>query len=274
MKGQVFNIQKYALHDGPGIRTTVFFKGCPLKCLWCHNPESIKTEQELSFNSDKCIKCSSCSEFTNAEACPTLALEQVGCLMTVQALFDEIQKDIVFYEQSSGGVTFSGGEPLLQSDFLLEILKMCKKHNIHTAIDTTGFSAWEKIAPLLDYVDLFLFDIKHMSSEIHQQFTGVPNELILENFKKIILTNDVYVRVPLIKGFNDSLENITELCRFVKSKHTIQINFLPYHGYAENKYSNLLQDREFSKFEKPDEEHIQKIIEVCKKYQIICKIGG
>lgn len=274
MTGQIFNIQKYALHDGPGIRTTIFFKGCPLKCAWCHNPESMKLASELTLNMEKCIGCKHCSEFTDAEACPTLALEQVGKTYSVKSLFDEITKDVVFYDQSHGGVTFSGGEPLFQHIFLLEILKMCKEHNIHTTLDTTGFAQWEHIKKLLPYVDLILYDIKHLDDDLHHSYTGVSNQLILENFKKIIKTNDVYVRVPLIKGYNDDEKNILKLCELVKDDHVKKVNFLPYHSYAENKYSHLVDKKVFKTFEKPSEERLNAILDLCKLHDINAYIGG
>lgn len=274
MTGQIFNIQKYALHDGPGIRTTIFFKGCPLSCEWCHNPESIRQEDELIFNASKCIKCDHCSDFTIAEPCPTLALEAVGKSYTVTEIMDEILKDVVFYDQSGGGVTFSGGEPLMQHEFLLDVLKDCKKHDIHTTIDTTGFSNWNHIEKLLPYVDLFLFDIKHLDSDRHKALTGVPNELILDNFKKIIQSNDVYIRVPLIKSFNDQMENIKTIIAFAKSKHVLQINFLPYHAYASNKYDHLVNKLQFKSFDKPDQAFIDLVLKECEENNVTAYIGG
>ncbi|MBI9012814.1 MAG: glycyl-radical enzyme activating protein [Clostridiales bacterium] len=274
MTGQIFNIQKYALHDGPGIRTTIFFKGCPLKCQWCHNPESIRTDQELTFNQDKCIGCNSCDGFVYPEPCPSEALEYVGKPYTVEELMVEILKDHIFYEQSKGGVTFSGGEPLMQSDFLLEVLKSCKEHDIHTTIDTTGFAPWKHIEKLLPYVDLFLYDIKHTNSEMHEKLTGVPNALILENFKKIIRTNHVYLRLILIKDINDDEKHMTEVLRLIDGEYVDQINILPYHNYAENKYNHLMIDSKFIEFEKPTEEKLKSFVRFFESHGIDTYIGG
>lgn len=274
MTGQIFNIQKYALHDGPGIRTTVFFKGCPLKCAWCHNPESIKSASELTMNEDKCISCKHCSDFTDPEPCPTLALERVGKSYEADQLLTEILKDVVFYDQSHGGVTFSGGEPLMQASFLLEMLKLCHAHNVHTTLDTTGYAKWSAIEPLLPYVDLILYDLKHLDDTLHQSHTGVSNKLILENFKRIIETNDVYVRVPLIKGFNDDDENIRQLIEVSTHEHVLQINLLPYHAYAENKYDHLVQKTEFQSFAQPSEKRINEIVQMCQSHDIKTYIGG
>ena len=274
MTGLVFNIQKYVLHDGPGIRTTVFFKGCPLACTWCHNPESIKPEIEKMFNEEKCIGCNECDEFINPEPCPTEALEYVGEVYTHEELFREIEKDFMFYDKSGGGVTFSGGEPLLQSRFLLEVLKLCKERGIHTAVDTTGFSNWDNIKPILPYVDLFLYDLKILNSDKHKKYTGVENELIIENFKKISKTNDTYIRVPLIKSINDDDENIKGICRLAKEYNAVQINFLPYHNYSENKYRNLVSYTEFINFEKPSKERMDQMIEICNSFEVQAYIGG
>lgn len=270
--GLVFNIQKYALHDGPGIRTTVFLKGCPLSCQWCHNPESIRPDIEIIYNENKCIHCGMCHNFTKAEFCPTLALEYVGKEMTPQEVFDEIAKDIVFYDQSGGGVTFSGGEPLLQSDFLLELLKLCKKHQIHTAIDTSGMIDFSRIEPLLEYIDLFLYDLKHMDRQIHKKYTGSYNDLIKDNYLKIIQTHEVYLRIPLIKGVNDSLEHINAVLDFAMHDHLIQVNLLAYHAYAEHKYEKT--DRAFKMFEPPSQDSLEALKDLCLSKGLECKIGG
>lgn len=274
MTGQIFNIQKYALHDGPGIRTTVFFKGCPLACPWCHNPESIQVEQEMTFNQAKCIGCNMCDDFTKPDPCPSEALQFVSKSYTVEELMSEIMKDHVFYEQSQGGVTFSGGEPLLQSDFLLEVLKRCKEADIHTCVDTSGFVSWDTFKPLLAYVDLFLYDIKHTDGDVHKRLTGVSNQLILENFKKLIKTNDVYIRIPLIAGVNDDEINILKIQKLIQTNHVKQVNLLAYHNYAENKYDQLMNDYKFVLFEKPSEERIQAIKSFFESTGVKACIGG
>ncbi len=274
MTGQIFNIQKYVLHDGPGIRTTVFFKGCPLKCGWCHNPESIRSSQELTFNKSKCITCDHCEDFTNPTDCPSEALQFVSKSYTVDELMIEIMKDHVFYDQSGGGVTFSGGEPLLQSDFLLEILKRCKENGLHTAIDTSGFAPWNHIEKLLPYVDLFLYDIKHTDSKKHELLTGVPNDLIISNFKELIKNTDVYIRLPIIKNVNDDLEHIKSVNRLITTDHVKQVNILPYHNYAENKYDQLIIESTFKVFERPTEKQLETIQSFFESFDVEAHIGG
>jgi len=274
MTGQVFNIQKYVLHDGPGIRTTIFFKGCPLSCKWCHNPESIRRDQELSFNKGKCIGCNHCNDFKDPEPCPSEALSFVSKDYSVDELMIEIMKDHVFYEQSGGGVTFSGGEPLLQSDFLLEVLKVCKKNGLHTAVDTSGFSPWANFERLKPYVDLFLYDIKHMDSDKHKALTGVGNKLIIDNFKQLILDHDVYLRLPIIKGVNDDAENMKEVRSLITSDHVLQVNLLPYHNYAENKYNQLMNHIEFEAFQRPSDEQLESLKSFFESFNITTYIGG
>jgi len=274
MTGEIFSIQKYALHDGPGIRTTVFMKGCPLTCQWCHNPESISNEQEKIFYKDKCIGCNTCNDLSDPENCPSEALQYVSKTYSVDQLYDEIIKDHVFYEQSGGGITFSGGEPLLQVDFLVEVLKVCKKHDLHVTIDTCGFVPWEKFEKVLPYVDLFLYDIKHTDSKVHHELTGVDNELILNNFNKLIQVKDVYVRLPILKGINDQVSHFNEVISLSKSDHVLQVNILQYHNYAENKYEDLMNDYVFRLFERPSDESLEEIKIFFQKQGIKAIIGG
>ena len=239
---RTFNIQKLSTEDGPGIRTTVFFKGCPLRCRWCHNPEGIDprpqlmwfgircigcqtcvktcengvlklTKDGLQINREKCLRCGNC-----AEACPSTALELVGKDYSVEKLFIEVEKDRPFYEQSKGGVTCSGGEATMQTQQLLEFLKICKQNQIHTALDTCGYLKWENLEKLLPYVDLVLYDLKLIDSKKHREFTGVPNELILENAKLIAKRgNTMWIRTPIIPGHTDSDENIKQIAIFIKN---------------------------------------------------------
>ena len=274
MTGEVFSIQKYALHDGPGIRTTVFMKGCPLTCQWCHNPESISNEQEKIFYKDKCIGCNTCNDLSDPENCPSEALQYVSKTFSVEELYNEIIKDHVFYEQSGGGITFSGGEPLLQVDFLVEVLKVCKKHDLHVTIDTCGFVPWEKFEKILPYVDLFLYDIKHTDSKVHHELTGVDNDLILDNFKKLIQVKDVYVRLPILKGINDQVSHLNQVISLSNSDHVLQVNILPYHNYAENKYEHLMNDYVFRLFERPSDESLEEIRTFFQKQGIKAIIGG
>ncbi len=218
-EGIIFDIKKFATHDGPGIRTTVFLKGCPLDCIWCHNPESkmMTIEKNVSggHRDDK----------------------NVGRKISVDTLFKEIQKDEIFYEESGGGVTFSGGEALLQEDFLVEILKRCRTHGIHTAIDTAGYCSKTALKKVLPFTDLFLYDIKLMDNSRHQQYTGKPNLSILENFEYLMAENaTVEVRIPLIPGITDTRKNLTAINAFLAPyKSQITIELIPYNKLGESK---------------------------------------
>ena len=274
MEGLVFSIKKFALHDGPGIRTTIFLKGCPLMCQWCHNPESISDQVEFIYRENKCISCNACDGFTISENCPTEALETVGQFYTPEKLFIEIKKDKIFYDNSGGGVTFSGGEPLNQSKFLLEMLKLCKNNNITTVVDTSGFQKFENIEPLLEYIDLFLYDIKIMDSSKHKKYTNVENKLIISNIKKISKTNKIVIRVPLMENINDDIDNIKKICELAVECSIKEINFLPYHSYSENKYDNLKSKLEFRQFKTPSEKTLLNILDICKTFGLNGSVGG
>ena len=220
--GKVFNIQHFSIHDGPGIRTTVFFKGCPLHCKWCHNPESISEKREIILYEERCIRCGAC-----VKVCTSGAAHRDGDIivteLSTEEVINEIVKDLVFYDQSGGGVTFSGGEPLLQYEFLTSILQFCKKQNIHVAIDTCGFASPEIIDMISQYTDLFLYDIKIPDSRKHEEFTGVPNEIIHHNLQRLVeLGKEVIVRVPLIPCVNDDVKTIREIGRLVESMGNIK----------------------------------------------------
>lgn len=298
-KGTIFNIQKYSVHDGPGIRTTVFLKGCPLKCWWCHNPESQNPRHEIMFFQERCTGCGVCVKRCPNEAikisdnkaltdetkcrlcgkcadfCPNKAREYVGKEITVQALMDEIIKDEVFYDESNGGVTFSGGEPMLYADFLAEVLKACKQRGIHTAIDTSGFVAFDKFEKIIDYVDLFLYDIKLMDDRRHTKYIGFENGLILGNLKKLSDRGaNIFVRMPIIAGINDDFENIEEAISFLSSLNIIQVNLLPYHKMGMDKYRRLEMDYKLSGMEKPTDERMKEIADRFLRRGIKVKIGG
>jgi pyruvate formate lyase activating enzyme len=267
IKGVVFNLQHYSIHDGPGIRTTVFLKGCPLKCLWCQNPESQDTDPLLFFTAEKCTGCGTCVEAcpngairlidgkskTDREhctwcgkcvsVCPNEARSIIGREMTAEEVFEDLKTDDIFYRNSGGGVTLSGGDPVFQPDFSIAILKLCRSAGIHTALETCGFLEWGRLKNILKQTDLVLYDIKHMDSTRHKAYTGVANELILENAEKIHrdLKLPVFPRVPLIPGYNDSLENLKRTAEFIATKldGNNRVHILPYHPLGETKYLRM-----------------------------------
>lgn len=259
MKGLIFDIQHFCLHDGPGIRTVVFLKGCPLRCVWCCNPESQILAPELMFDSDKCIKCGRCT-FCDAielqssisfnrdlcnvcgicdELCPTNALRIVGKYVSARDVIEEVLKDLAFY-RNGGGVTFSGGEPFFQADFLMELLKLSKLEALDVAVETSGFAKWEKIERTIRYIDHFLFDIKAVDVARHFELTGAGNELIIENLKRISKETEVFLRCVIVEGYNFENEaealKLAELCRSVGVE---RIDLLKYHRLGEKKYRML-----------------------------------
>lgn len=252
--GLIFNIMKYSISDGPGIRTTVFLKGCPLNCLWCHNPEGQSARKELVFNRDRCIQCGACLAHCPvagaqgscllcgkcAELCCTGAREIIGQELTVSEVLAEIEKDIIFYDESGGGVTFSGGEPLLQAEFLLALLQACKEQGIRTAVDTTGFAPFSVLASAAQYTDFFLYDLKLMDNEEHLEYTGVPNQGILDNLVRLAECHQsIAIRVPIIPGLTDTVGNLEAMATFLEPIPIRQVEILPYHNTAAGKYQRL-----------------------------------
>ena len=265
--GVVFNIQRFSLHDGPGIRTTVFLKGCPLRCAWCSNPESLRTHPEIITRDVKCIRCAKCVEacpeqaitiventraiqwekcnhlMKCAEVCPSGAIDAAGRTMTVAEVMDTVARDGGYYRRTDGGMTLSGGEPLVQWQFALKLLQEAKRTGLHTALVTTGYGEWEILDELLNFTDLVLYDVKHPNSVRHQEGTGVPNERILENLRKTVAKPgcNVWVRHPVIPQFSDSEEVLEELCNLVLTlKPSVEkISLLPYHKFGELKYAAM-----------------------------------
>jgi pyruvate formate lyase activating enzyme len=300
LRGMVFNIMRYSVNDGPGIRTTVFLKGCPLRCRWCHNPESISPRQEIAYKQDRCLKCGDCLGAcphgaivpldgyfitlrkrchqcgTCVEVCVSDARELVGKEMTVAQVMKEVEKDIVFYNESGGGVTFSGGEPLLQSDFLLELLKACKENGIHTAIDTTGLAAPEMLETVSGYTDLFLYDLKILNDAKHVEFTGASNVPILSNLQLLVLEGrEVVIRVPIIPGFNDNLVDIKEMGQFVASLGGVrEIDLLPFHEIGRSKYERLGIECTMPELNPPSEQKLNQIADELSRFGMPVRIGG
>ena len=294
VRGRVFNIQRYSLHDGPGIRTVVFLKGCPLHCVWCCNPESIEMKPHITFNKDKCIGDGRCIEVcpTDArdaegyhveicnlcgkcvEVCPTGALELLGREMSVDEVVEEVEKDRLFYESSGGGATLSGGEVLVQRSFALEILKELRGRMLHTAIETTGFAPWKQVKEIAEACDLVLYDLKHMDSTVHKKYTGVPNDLILEN--AVLLAKekkDLIFRIPLIGGVNTDMQNIGLLAQFVVQTGVREVHLLPYHRLGESKYAKLGREYGCVGFT-PEKEEIDEIRTVFESHNLMVMIGG
>lgn len=247
--GIIFDIKKFALHDGPGIRTTVFFKGCPLNCWWCQNPESIKVLPEKIKVNPLNAADNFCEE------------ELFGRKYSVDELMEEIKKDQVFYDESGGGVTFSGGEPMLQVKFLMEVLKECKLLGIPTAIDTSGYAVRRLFNQVYDYTDLFLYDLKIIDDELHREFTGVSNEIILSNLQFLTSRgNKVVIRIPLIPGISDTEKNLSELSDYIiKLKNVKKIDVLPYNEIAESKYKRFNIPYKPGRLKKQAEDKLKEI---------------
>ena len=298
--GTIFDIKKYAIHDGPGIRSTVFFKGCPLACRWCHNPEGINVASQRIYRRERCIGCGECIRIcpheamiqtaegivwnsakcdlcqTCADHCPAEAIEFVGRKVAVDEVMREIVKDIAFYDESGGGITLSGGEPLMQPDFLLELLDACAETDLHRTVDTTGYAASELLLQVAQKTDLFLYDLKLMDDARHRDFTGVSNERILNNLKLLAqMGARIQVRVPIIPGINSDFENIDRTAEFVSDLTGVeQIAILPFHNSARGKYGRLGMDCISSQIECPSKEHLKIIAARLEKSGLQVKIGG
>ena len=269
-KGIVFKIQKYSIHDGPGIRTAVFLKGCPLDCWWCHNPEGKAPDPEFVFHPDRCLKCGRCDD-----VCPSNAREIIGREMTEAQVMEEVEKDCAFYEQSGGGVTFTGGEPFMQPDFLRELLSGCRREEIHTAVETSGYTSWDHLREAAGYTDMFLYDLKLMDDEDHRHYTGVSNKLILDNLRKLAAAHgSIRVRIPLIPGVNDGAGNMESTRGFLKEIDIKQIDILPYHNTGMYKYGQFGLDYRLPDTKSPDKRKLESIEEIFRKNGFIVNVGG
>ena len=298
-KGLIFNIQRFSIHDGPGIRTTVFMKGCPLKCLWCSNPESqdfspnlivrdinckgcgecikvcpegaitITEEDGRKIDWDRCNHCLKC-----ADACIYNSLNVCGRYMEIKEVLDEVMSDKDFYRNSGGGVTVSGGEPLSQAGFVTKLLEASKREGLHTALDTSGFAPWEKMEEILRFVDLVLFDIKHLDSGEHKRMTGFENKLILENLKKVSKIKDTWLRLPIVADFDDSEEYIRRIIILGKDLGVQKISLLPYHEGGRSKSEQIGRPYPIPEAKAPSDEHVQYLKELIEKEAIKASIGN
>lgn len=298
-QGLIFSIQRYSTEDGPGIRTTVFMKGCPLRCLWCHNPEGQMSHPEIVFNDTRCIGCKKCVDACPegaitfgedgprtdrgkcrncgkcAEVCPGGARELVGRYVSAEEAFAEVERDALFYRNSGGGVTVGGGEPAMQSGFLVDLLRKCREKGIHTALDTSGCVKWETMEKILEHVDLVLYDIKQIDPAKHADCAGVSNELILENARRICRKGTpMIVRIPVIPGYTDADENIRGIAEFVSTLDTVdRIDLLPFHALGEPKYRKLDRHYEFRDTQPPTDEHMQHLKRLVESFGLQANVG-
>ncbi len=301
MEGIIFDIKRYAVHDGPGIRLNVFFKGCPLRCLWCHNPEGVSFEPELMLMPNRCARCGDCvkacryqalSQNSNGEvradrsrctlcgdclqACQREAIDIAGRKVTVEQIVNEAEKERVFFDQSGGGVTLTGGEPLAQPEFAGALIDSLKSRGFQVALDTSGYAPSEIFRRLAGKVDLVLFDLKIMDDPLHKKYTGVSNRIILENFRSLDqLGKPVWVRFPLIPGINDHGENLEAMTSFLSGRNSVeQVNVLPYHKGGVEKIRRLGHEGEFAVFEPPSEEKVRAVIDFFARQGFKVKRGG
>ena len=297
----IFDIKRYAINDGPGIRIVVFFKGCNLQCAWCHNPEGISAMVEKMYSPAKCILCGTCvvacpenaialktdgiitdTELCKicgkcAEVCPAIATEMSGKKMSVSEIMGIIEKERIFFDQSGGGVTFSGGEPLIHTKLLIELLDECGRRGIHRAVDTAGNVSTGTILEVARRTDLFLYDLKMMNTELHRKWTNIRNERLLHNLKVIAKAGaNIIIRIPLIGGVNDTDENIEQTAKFVDELwgDKKEVHLLPYHSIAQHKYLKLGKSNDFEKLQEPEEETLITAIAKFAVYGIKASIGG
>jgi len=299
-KRLVLSIARMTIHNGPGIRTLILFKGCPLRCLWCSTPEAQKDEAEIALYSVRCIHCEQCVPVcpTNAinltgetvninramcnscgkctQVCYTEAIKLLGQEMTIEELLTEAKKDATVYKHSRGGVTISGGEPLLNPEFTQELLRAFKEENISVGVDTCGHVPWTNIEKVLPYIDFFLWDIKHMNGEEHRKFTGVSNKLILSNARSVSERNvPLYIRVPVIPGYNDSEENIRATCEFARDLSSlVNIDLLPLHHLGKARYDSLNRAYPIADIPLIPDSVLHNIKRLVESYQLNCSIVG
>lgn len=300
LRGLIFDIQGFSVHDGPGCRSLIFMKGCPLRCKWCANPEGLVKHPQLMYNAEVCARdygciksctknaitvknkgdpisinreiCKRCESFECAEGCHKNALRVVGKYMTVDELMRIIKRDRNYWG-TGGGITFTGGEPMAQPEFVVEVLKRCHNSYMHTAMETSGHVPWEDYEAALKYLDWIFFDLKHMDSKLHRKETGVPNELILENARRLAsLPVRMVIRIPIILGFNDSRGNIIETAEFIREIKKEEVNLLPMHNLGISKYEELGMKCAYERKKPPSMEKLKEIKAIFNSYSIKCYI--
>jgi pyruvate formate lyase activating enzyme len=300
-EGVVSNIQRFSIHDGPGIRTTVFLKGCPLHCKWCSNPESMEPLPQIIARDAKCIGSGRCIDACEKRAisfvggsrtidwdrcdqclkcvdvCPSRSIEANGRYMSVAEVMDTVERDASYYRRTGGGMTLSGGEPLLQGEFALRLLQEAKRRGLHTALDTAGCSDWDVLDAILDYTDLVLYDVKHTDPDKHREGTGMPNQRILENLRRTVKKAGVkvWIRHPVIPRFNDSEDEFEELCRLVPTlgPSVEKISLLPYHKFAELKYAATGREYPYRGIPLLDERRIAELRKLAESHDLEVEVG-
>lgn len=299
--GLVYDLQRFAIHDGPGIRTLVYMKGCPIGCLWCSSPQTQRMAPEILHVEVKCQKCGRCAQVCPLQAitlpedgypkidrdlcdvcgqcveeCPNGALEMLGRWMTIDELFREVNKDSPFYRRSNGGVTVGGGEPTMQAEFVTAFLRRCRQSYIHTVIETCGYVQWAHLDKMLDYVDLVYMDIKHVDEAAHRQLTGASNQLILENARKVAAIRPLIVRIPVIPGHNDSDDNMLDTAVFAANLggEFLSVELLPYHKFGTQTYIRLGREYELADVEPPSDDHMKRLRELVESCGVRVQMGG
>ena len=288
LAGLVFNVQRYSIHDGPGLRTTVFMKGCPLGCAWCHNPESQLPATEFVRLRPLCMRCGRCTDDEldspvvvgrneeDVAACPTGALQGVGERLGSAALVATLLRDRIFFDESGGGVTLSGGEPLAQAAFVTDVLRRLRAEGVHTALDTCGFAHWAELRDAAEHASLVLYDLKLMDSARHQAATGVPNDLILDNLRALAgIHPAIWIRIPVIPGVNDDDGNMAAAAAFIRSLPGLRrVDLLPYHPTAEAKFARLGLDYSLHGTTPPDRQRLNALAALFRARDLVTTIGG
>ncbi len=292
-RGRIFDVQRFSVHDGPGIRTTVFLKGCPARCLWCHNPESQSFAPEVLVVETRCVSCGTCQTVCPrgapppgsglctacgacVDACPAGARRLAGRETTVDAVMEEVRRDRVFYDESGGGATFSGGEPLAQPEFLRALLEACRDAGIRTAVDTCGFAPRERLLALAPLVDLFLFDVKLVDEARHRDLTGLPVAPILENLRALAEVHDnVWIRIPVVPGHTDAENDIAATASLVAGLPGVhQVSLLPYHSTGAAKARRLGRDYPLDSLAPPSPERLDALAALFREHGLAVRIGA